>query len=394
MLEESEARRRILDSVDTGAMIWVPLELALDQALAQDIRGVLDSPPFDNSEMDGYAVRAEEAGTGAALRVVGDAHYAGAAPGEALGEGEARRIFTGAILPEGADAVVMQEDVEAREGGLRIKEGVVSGEHIRRRGSDVCAGQRLLERGETVTPARIGLLASQGIPEVPVFARPLVQIVTTGDELVEPGSPLFPGEIYNSNAPMLQTAVVRAGGIAATSHAPDHPEDLRRGLEAALSATDFLVVAGGVSVGEKDLVKETLASLGVETEFWRIRLRPGKPFLFGRHPSGAIVFGLPGNPVSALVTFALFVAPAIRKRMGFPEEEDPFRRIDGVAGEALSNPGNRPHYLRGIHRDGVFALSGVQQAHAIHGLSRANCLIRLDAGEKVPRGAPLTAIEF
>ncbi|MEQ1841987.1 MAG: gephyrin-like molybdotransferase Glp, partial [Verrucomicrobiales bacterium] len=374
------------------SVIWVPLELALDQVIAQDVSAVIDSPVFDNSSMDGYAVRAAEAATGDQLKVNAMVQAAGGDLGVRCESGEAVRVFTGAVIPQGADAVIMQEDVERRGDRIEILEGVEPGENIRRRGSDVCAGQKLLRRGEVMTPARLGLLASQGIPEIPVHARPLVQIVTTGDELVEPGAPLIPGEIYNSNSPMLQAAVSKAGGIGAASHACDEPGELKEVLSRALAAADMVVIAGGVSVGERDYVKEALTDLGVITEFWRVKVKPGKPFVFGRHPDGTLVFGLPGNPVSAYVTFSLFVAPVIRRLLGHEVTEGTagLGEVSGIATEVMSNPGDRPHYLRGICEGGKIRLSGTQQSHAIFGLSRANCLIRLGPEEVINIGDPVS----
>jgi molybdopterin molybdotransferase len=392
MLEESEARRRILEFTSPGAVIWVPLELALGQVLAQDIVGTMDSPVFDNSGMDGYAVKAAEAKEGSLLQVGMIVQPAGGDLGLVCEPGKAIRIFTGAVLPQGADAVVMQEDVEREGDHIRILEPVDPGENIRWRGSDVCAGQKLLSRGDIMTPTRIGLLASQGIPEVPVHGKPLVQIVTTGDELVEPGAPLLPGEIYNSNSPMLQTAVEKAGAIGAASHACDDPEELKAVLGRALAVADIVVIAGGVSVGDRDFVKEALTQLGVVTEFWRVRVKPGKPFVFGRHPDGTLVFGLPGNPVSAYVTFSLFVIPAIRKMLGYEVNVDcvGLGELSGIAAEPMSNPGDRPHYLRGVCEGGRVRLSGTQQSHAIFGLSRANCLVRLAPGQEVVPGEMLS----
>lgn len=396
MLEESEARRRILETVGPGSVTWVPLELALDQVLAQEIMGLVDSPPFDNSSMDGYAVRATEAKNGATLRVSAETQAAGSDLGLELSPGEAIRIFTGAAIPAGADAVIMQEDVERDGDSILVKEGVEVGEFIRRRGGDVCAGQKLLSRGDLMTPTRIGLLASQGIPEVPVHARPMVEIVTTGDELVEPGAPLLPGEIYNSNAPMLSAAVSRAGGVAAASHALDEIEELTETLKRALGTADMVVVAGGVSVGEKDFVKEVLGQLGVELDFWRIKVKPGKPFLFGKHPDGTLVFGLPGNPVSAYVTFCLFVLPTIRCLLGMVDDIEcvGLGKIEATATEEMKNRGDRPHYLRAIHEDGSVRLSGTQQSHAIFGLSKANCLVRLDPEQTVSKGDSVTVFSI
>lgn len=388
MLEESEARRRILELTSPGAVTWVPLELALDQVIAQDVTGVIDSPLFDNSSMDGYALKSTEATAGARLRVGPTPQAAGGDLGLICDPGEAIRIFTGAVIPEGTDSVIMQEDVDREGDYITILEGVERGENIRWRGSDVCAGQKLLNRGDLMTPARIGLLASQGIPEIPVHGRPLVQIVTTGDELVEPGAPLIPGEIYNSNSPMLQTAVARAGGIGAASHAYDDLLELKEVLGRALAAADMVVIAGGVSVGERDFVKEALTELGVVTEFWRVNVKPGKPFVFGRHPDGTLVFGLPGNPVSAYVTFSLFVIPVIRKMLGHHIDAGSvgLGDLSGIAAEPMSNSGDRPHYLRGIWEGGKIRLSGTQQSHAIFGLSRANCFIRLEPGEEIKTG--------
>lgn len=392
MLDESEALQRILEKVEPGAVTWVPIELALDQVLAQDMIGVVDSPPFDNSSMDGYAVRAEEAGIGKSLEVALSEQAAGVDLRLRLNPGEAIRIFTGAPIPEGADAVIMQEDVERSGSAIGVIEGVVAGENIRRRGGDVCAGQKLLNRGDLITPARIGLLASQGIAEIPVHAKPLVQIVTTGDELVEPGAPLVPGELYNSNAPMLQAAVQQAGGVGVPCHAVDDRQILEEALRNAFAAADLVVIAGGVSVGERDYVKEVLNELGVITDFWRVKVKPGKPFVYGHYPDGTPVFGLPGNPVSSFVTFHLFVKPVIRALLGHGDRSVEEHCLEGVAEEPMSNVGDRPHYLRGVFRNGKVSLSGTQQSHAIFGLSQANCLVRLQPNHSIETGDPVVVV--
>jgi len=358
--------------------------------LAQPVEGVLDSPPFDNSSMDGYAVRSAEASTGARLSVLAEGQAAGIDRRLHLESGKAIRIFTGAPLPEGADAVVMQEDVERNGAEIHLLDGVVAGENIRRRGCDVCAGQHLLDAGVVLGPTQLGLLASQGLPEVPVYRRPLVEIITTGDELVPPGEPLASGLIYNSNATMLQAAVTRIGAIAAAQHVPDDRAALSQALGRALASADLLVVAGGVSVGERDYVQEVLVELGVVVDFWKIRVKPGKPFLFGRSTEGTLVFGLPGNPVSAYVTFLLLVAPCIEKLLGRRDSSLlPWR---GLAAEPMENPGDRPHYLRGRVEQGRVKLSGLQQSHAIFGLSRANCLVRLGPEERLAEGDPVEII--
>ncbi len=392
MLEESEALRRILEKVEPGAVTWMPIELALDQILAQDMVGVIDSPPFDNSSMDGYAVRAAETLTGDSLEVALSEQAAGVDLRLQLSEGEAIRIFTGAPIPDGADAVIMQEDVNRAGARIEIIEGVVAGENIRRRGGDVCAGQKLLRRGDVITPARIGLLASQGIAEIPVHAKPLVQIVTTGDELAAPGAPLVPGEIYNSNGPMLRAAVEQAGGVSVACHSIDDRQILEDTLRNAFAAADLVVIAGGVSVGERDYVKAVLNELGVITDFWRVKVKPGKPFVYGHHPDGTPVFGLPGNPVSAFVTFHIFVKPVIRALLGHGEKCVDESLVVANAEELMSNAGDRPHYLRGVVKNGEVSLSGTQQSHAIFGLSQANCLVRLQPEETVAVGDPVEAL--
>ena len=408
MIEEFDARRRILEGTSRSTREEVlPLSETLDRILARDIFGQVDLPGFDNSSMDGYAVRAAEAFDDAVLTLTGETQPAGEDCGFELKSGTAIRIFTGAPVPRGADAVVMQEDVCVEDDGrcLRIVEGVVVGENIRPRGADVCAGQKLISAGAIMTPARLGLLASQGYVEVAVRPRPRVGIVTTGDELVESGTvapaDLKAGHLFNSNGPMLEALVRHIGGIPQRWHAPDEPDALGAILSEALDTSDFLLVAGGVSVGEKDFVKESLGSLGVISEFWRVKVKPGKPFLFGRRETEGVqpcyVFGLPGNPVSAFVTCQVFAAPAMAWWSGREDLEGgaslaltPFRaRVSG----ALTNPGDRPHYLRMVidPQSGVLKPTGLQQSHALFGLSKSEALLRLEGGQEVVDGEEVSA---
>lgn len=405
MIAESEARRRILEAVSPSKGVErVSLEQSLDRCLASDVVAGVDLPGFDNSSMDGYAVRADEAMAGATLTVVGEQPAGGDRRLELSAPGTAIRIFTGAPLPGGADAVIMQEDTRTIDGGVRIeiREGVERGENIRPLGADVCVGQRLLAAGRRLGPADIGLLASQGLAEVAVRPRPQVGIVTTGDELLEVGAVpvdgLGPGMIYNSNGPMLASLVRRLGGEPCRWHAPDNRAALREILKSALETSDFLLIAGGVSVGVHDHVKAVLADLEVTAGFWRVRIKPGKPFLFGQSAGEApvLVFGLPGNPVSAFVTYHLFAAPALRRWQGDrPEDVDSLglTPLRGQVMTELRNPGDRPHYLR-ISLDGAtggFKPAGLQQSHALCGLSRADALLRLEPGETVSPGQMITA---
>ena len=394
MIDELEARRRILAVTPVGGVERVWLAEACGRGAMENFVGQVDLPGFDNSAMDGYAVRAAEASGGARLRVSGE-QPAGRDLGLVLEAGAAIRIFTGAPMPPGADAVVMQEDVERVGDEIVVAEAAEPGEFVRRRGADVCVGQKLFGVGDRIGAARVALLASQGISEVKVAVVPRVSVVTTGDELCDPGPgvELEAGEIFNSNGAMLASMVESFDGEASGRfHASDESGDLSEKLRSALEASDVVIVAGGVSVGERDLVKEELAALEVRSDFWRVKVKPGKPFLFGRQGE-KLVFGLPGNPVSAFTTFLLFVAPALRRWSGAKVSDDlPLPGLSVVAGEAFGNRGDRPHYLRGrVDAEGRFLPVGMQQSHAIFGLSRAGAMTRLEAGQSVVAGEKLRA---
>lgn len=388
MTSETEALAAVLARVPVLPGEIRPLLDSLGRFATRELWARRPLPAFDNSAMDGYAVQADSGKTGARLRVIG-AQPAGADLGLTMGAGEAIRIFTGAPIPRGADAVVMQEDVARTGDDLVIGEGVEAGEFIRRQGSDLATGQKIVARGERIVAQNIGLLAAQGLAEIEVGARPRVAIVSTGDELARLGETPAPGQIFESNAIMLQALIRSAGAeVASVAHAPDALDaltaTLRRGLE-----RDVLIVSGGVSVGDRDFVRPSLGALGAEIELWRIALKPGKPFLFGR-ARGCAIFGLPGNPVSAFVTFLKFVRPALRKMMGASEEEQGLRRVSARLAAAVENRGDRPHYLRGHLRNGIFALSGRQESYALYGLSKANALLRLAPNESFAQGVEVT----
>ncbi|MEM1296704.1 MAG: gephyrin-like molybdotransferase Glp [Verrucomicrobiota bacterium] len=395
MLEESEARSRILEATIPGKIEQVDLDQAASRFSASDILATTALPGFDNSQMDGYAVRAGDAQQGVELTIVGE-QAAGPRQPLLVNQGEAVRIFTGAPMPEGADAVVMQEDVDRiDQTRIRINEAAEPGEFVRREGSDLCIGQKILARGDRINPARLGVLASQGLTSLNVHPQPRCAIVTTGDELATPGSELTEGAIYNSNGPMLASLVRQFGaGEVRNFHAPDEPETLRSVLDQAIQTSDICLIAGGVSVGEHDHVKDQLAALDVAGGFWRVRIKPGKPLFFGQK-ADKLVFGLPGNPVSAYITFLLFALPAFRKWQGQTVTADSptLPRIPAkLAGDAINDRGNRPHYLRGwLDLESLtFRPLGLQQSHALFALSRTNALVRVEpeqsrrAGETAP----------
>lgn len=364
--------------------------------LDEDVIADGDLPPFDNSSMDGYAVRTADT-EGATdtypsvLSVVGDI-AAGAGELPRVGPGQAARIMTGAPLPPGALAVA---PVEWTDGGtgtgvaaaamtapvpdeeVRVLRPVAEGAHIRRRGSDVAAGTRVLEAGTRLGPAQIGLLAAIGRPTVKVRPRPRVVVLSTGSELVQPGDPVGPGQIADSNSFALTAAAQEAGAIAYRVGAvPDEAGRLRAVLEDQLGRADLIVTSGGVSVGAYDVVKEVLESYG-GVDFRRLRMQPGKPQGFGRIGGGAGVplLALPGNPVSAYISFELFVRPVIRTMLGAADVHRPVVRA--LCPAELRSPAGRRQFLRGRYSvaDGTVEPVGGAGSHLVGALARANCLI-------------------
>jgi len=346
LTEIEEARRLVLDRVVPLEAEPVALKDALGRVLAEPVTSADAVPGFDNSAMDGYAVRAADtagADGGARLPVV-DESRAGHPAQRRLAEGEAVAISTGAMVPEGADAVVRVEDTDAGSQEVEIRVEVEAGRDIRRAGEDIAAGEAVLGAGDEIGPAEAGVLVSVGRGEVACARRPRVNLLTTGDELQEPGEPLRPGAIRNSNAYSVSGLIRRSGAVLGTVEmVPDDRDATGDALARALTG-DVVVISGGVSVGPHDHVRPTLGALGAEEVFWGVALRPGKPTWFGVAPSGCLVFGLPGNPVSAMVTFLLFVRPAIRAMLGAsPTQAD---RAAAVLDSDYPKQPGRAHVVR------------------------------------------------
>ncbi len=342
--------------------------------------------------MDGYAVMARSGGIGRRLPVVGE-QPAGIDRQLSVRPGEAIRIFTGAPLPGGADAVVMQEDVTVDGDAIVLDTEVAPGEFIRRRGGDVTEGQQVFAAGDRIRPQTVALLAAQGLDAIHVGGEVRAAIISTGDELAVPGAALQAGQIYSSNSVLLQALLEQSGvRVVSNTHCADEREEIEAAIRTGTEA-DVLIITGGVSVGARDLVKPALTAVGATLDLWRVAVKPGKPFLFGRAQECAI-FGLPGNPVSAFVTFLLFVRPAVLQLMGANAAALSLPRSVACLTTPLHNESDRPHYLRGDLRNGYFTPIGRQESHALFGLARSNSLLLLPPGEALAEGATVTALTW
>jgi len=344
MLSVEDALERIISRVEALGIERVEIMTALGRVLAEPIVSRATIPPWANSSMDGYAVRSRDTnGESVELTVVGRI-IAGVMPSRPLGAGESMRIFTGAPLPEGADAVVPQEDVTTDGERVRIRGRIAPGAYVRRAGEDVRTGDVVVEPGGPIGAAEVGLLATLGYSQVRVYRRPRVAILSTGDEIADLGTQPGPAQIPNTNTYSLMAQVTEAGAEPVNlGVAPDQLDAITERVRWGLGSADALVTSAGVSVGELDLVREALERSGAELHLWRVSMRPGKPITFGtrdRRP----VFGLPGNPVSAMVTFELFVRPALRRMQGAHVIDRP--RLRARALEPIANPGSRRGYLR------------------------------------------------
>ena len=382
VISEEEARKKTLEVVRPlpARKLWI--SKSLDFFAAEDHFARLPLPAFDNSAMDGYAVMASSCKKGQRLRVISK-QPAGFDRELSVSSGEAVRIFTGAPMPVGADAVVMQEDVTRDGDEIVINTDVEAGEFVRRRGCDLAEGQRILAKGERIRAATAALLASQGFTELTVGDEVNASIISTGDELVKPGKKIKAGQIYDSNSPLLGALLLRCRAIVkSVEHCRDERESLIEAIKRG-SENHILIISGGVSVGEHDFVKDALRDLGAQIDIWRVAIKPGKPFLFGNIDKCA-VFGLPGNPVSAFVTFLQFVRPAILKMMGATDLDLP--QMPAKLTVDLTNDSDRAHYIRGKLEHGRFTPVGRQESHALFGLSQSNALLRLALGQSLKAG--------
>jgi len=381
-ISPDEHRQRILDAIEPMAAFPQPLMDALGLACAVDVHARVSLPGFDNSAMDGYAVRFADVTTASdrepvVLPVVGEIG-AGTARVHALAPGTAVKIMTGAPVPAGADSIVPYEATDRGVSQVRISEAPrAAGAYVRRTGEDVTEGDLVVTEGTVLSPRHLGLLAATGHAAVATRPRPRVVVISTGTELREPGQPLGHDSIYDSNSYLLAAAARAAGAIAfRVGIVPDDPHGFTTALHDQLVRADLVITSGGVSQGDYDVVKEALSAQGVW--FGPVAMQPGKPQGFGLVGEERVpIFCLPGNPVSSYVSFEAFVRPALRRLMGLTPEARPTvsARLRTEDGTPLRSPAGRRQYMRGQYEDGVVTPFGGAASHILGGLAGANCLL-------------------
>jgi molybdopterin molybdotransferase len=389
LLSIEEAQRLVLEHAQALESEPVPLEQAAGRILAEPARAVVDLPPFASSAMDGFAVRSAD--TPGRLRIADVQAAAGSPAASALDSGHAIAIATGGVVPEGADAVVPIEEVVKKDNSIHVEGSIVAGENVRPRGGDAHSGDVVVEAGNRIGAAQIGALAAAGVAEVACALRPRASVIATGSELRRPGEPLEPGQIYEANGVMLAAQLESAGAVVASVRVvADDAEAHRRALEAALEC-DLVLSSGGVSVGPHDLVRSVAAELGVEEVFWRVAVKPGKPLWFGTR-GRTLVLGLPGNPVSSLVGFEVFVRPALLALQGAAEPRPEF--AVGVLARPARRNSARDEFVRARRtaRDGAVELEALagQESHMIARAALADALVHIPRGEgDLPAGTPV-----
>lgn len=400
MLELEEALARIFARLPGAKNECVPLRDARRRITTEPVTASIDLPVFDNSSMDGYAVRAADVAGASAENPARVRLICRVPAGEVskihLAAGECVRLFTGSPLPDGADAVVMQEDTRicsTNPDQILVTDSVKPWENVRFRGEDVKRGARLVEAGEILTPGHIALLAATGVVEVKVGRRPIVALIATGSELQEPGQPLAPGQIYESNRSALSPLIEDAGGIVKLFPiVPDEPATTESVLKKALEECDIVITCGGVSVGELDFVKASFEKLGGTLDFWKVSIKPGRPFVFGQRGK-KFLFGLPGNPVSAFVTFLMLARPALIRWQGGDQLSLP--KHPGILTEPLANPGGRRHFMR-VRVDGLGQVrsAGIQASHILSSTAAANGLLDVPPQTTLPVGTEVEVMRW
>lgn len=378
MISVADAKKIIEENNFVAAPVVEALDRACGLILAEDLFAGVDIPAFPQSSMDGYAFSYAGWKKGNRLQLSGEM-AAGSYPLNKISAGQAVRIFTGAAVPPGADTVLMQEKSKLENGELIVEDNQLqAGDNVRPQGAEIKKGSLALPEGTQLTPASIGFLAGMGFGEIPVYPRPLVTIIVTGNELQTPGQPLQNGQVYDANSFSLAAALKQSGLTEPKKYyCNDNLEMLRGLLEQALGQTDLVLLTGGVSVGDYDFTFKAAEQCGVERLFHRIKQRPGKPIFFGKRGQ-KLVFGLPGNPASVLTCFYLYVVPVIECFMG---KKPRHKMAKAVSGSLVKKPAGITWFLKGYYEGGVANTLDAQESYRLSSFARANCLIQLGEDE-------------
>ncbi|GAB2779474.1 molybdopterin molybdotransferase MoeA [Salinimicrobium soli] len=372
MVSIEEALNAVLkNSKKISSETKLPLENCTNAILSQDIFSPINMPPFRQSAMDGYAVNAHEHLSYSLVGEVkaGDSHQ------PKINSGEAIRIFTGAPVPSSANAVVIQEEVEVKNGNIFLEKFPREKQNIRPAGEQVREGELALKKGSKLTPAEIGYLASLGLENIPIYKKPAIAIVTTGNELISAGETLTYGKIYESNSKMLKSALISLGFDKISLHTvKDSYEDTYHKLKDLIAENDLVLITGGVSVGDYDFVGQALKGLETKEIFYKVNQKPGKPLFFGKN-GRTLIFGLPGNPAAALTCFYMYVYPSVQKMAGY----DPLlKKVIATSSSHFVKKGDRPQFLKAIYKEGKVTVLEGQSSAMLQTFTLANALVKMD----------------
>ena len=375
MIAVSDAMRKVIENTRSLGTTNIGVHEALNFALAEDIHSPINMPPFDQSAMDGYAVQLHQ---GETYGLIGEIK-AGDNSEFNVQKGEAVRIFTGAMIPAGANAVIRQEDVDRIDDKISVRTKVEVGTNIRSAGEQIKVGELAIEKNTRLTPGTIGFLAMLGKTTVSVYQKPKISILTTGNELIKPGASLNPGEIYESNSVMLSAALSQLGIDASMHTVEDDFEKTRDRINELISESDLTLITGGISVGDYDFVGDALIELGVDEHFYKVKQKPGKPLFYGTKGAKSI-FALPGNPAAVLSCFYIYVIPCLNLMMGKSDYQ--LTALKLRLASSYKKTAKLTHFLKGFAENGEVTILNAQSSAMLSAYKRANCLVQLDEGRE------------
>ena len=375
MISVPKALEKIKHTVPRLEAFEVALENGLDYVLAEDVIASIDMPPFDQSAMDGFAVNMVEEDHYSLIGEIkaGDKSEFNLKPGEAV------RIFTGAMVPNGANTVIKQEIVSLLDRSIKINEAITIGQNIRPAGEQIKKGETALKKGTYLNPGAIGHIATLGVASIRVYRKPKISIIVTGSELSEPGNPLEVGKIYESNSYTLQAALSKSGYVSEICTVKDDYKATLAIINEAISSSDVVIVSGGISVGDYDFVGDALSELNVTTDFYKVKQKPGKPLFFG-HKEDKTIFALPGNPAALLTCFYVYVLPALNIMMG--KSASVGEEIELVLNDAYSKTATMTHFLKAFAKNGKVQFLGAQSSAHLSSFIEANCLLKMEQGRE------------